>query len=56
MNSAPNNEEEMEYAKTHDYNVNDLIWQNPWNTKHSISATGGTEKVKYYVLGNFIRE
>ncbi|MFQ9022682.1 MAG: hypothetical protein ACLR6J_18840 [Parabacteroides merdae] len=24
--------------------------------KHSISATGGTEKVKYYVLGNFIRE
>ena len=52
----PNNEEEMEYAKTHDYNVNDLIWQNPWNTKHSISATGGTEKVKYYVLGNFIRE
>lgn len=33
-----------------------MIWQNPWNTKHSISATGGTEKVKYYVLGNFIRE
>ena len=36
--------------------MNDLIWQNPWNTKHSISATGGTEKVKYYVLGSFIRE
>ena len=54
--ARPNNDEEMEYAKTHDYNVNDLIWQNPWNTKHSISATGGTEKVKYYVLGSFIRE
>ena len=36
--ARPNNDEEMEYAKTHDYNVNDLIWQNPWNTKHSISA------------------
>ena len=52
----PNNEEEMEYAKTHDYNVNDLIWQNPWNTKHSISATGGTEKVKYYVAGSYYKE
>ena len=52
----PNNEEEMEYAKTHDYNVNDLIWQNPWNTKHSISATGGTEKVKYYVAGSYFKE
>ena len=29
--ARPNNDEEMEYAKTHDYNVNDLIWQNPWN-------------------------
>lgn len=52
----PNGEEEFEYFKDRSYDVNDWIWQTPWNTKHSLSVTGGSEKVKYYVMGSFLNE
>lgn len=54
----PNGETEMNYFLDNgiNYNVNDYIWQNPWNTKHSLSVTGGTDRVKYYVLGSFLAE
>lgn len=52
----PNGEEEFEYFKDRSYDVNDWIWQTPWNTKHSLSVTGGNEKVKYYILGSFLNE
>lgn len=52
----PNGEEEFEYFKDRSYDVNDWIWQTPWNTKHSLSVTGGGEKVKYYVMGSFLNE
>ena len=54
----PNGEEEYAYFRDNkiNYNVNDYIWQNPWNTKHSLSVNGGTDKVKYYVMGSFLAE
>lgn len=52
----PNGEEEFNYFRDKSYDVNDWVWQNPWNTKHSLSVTGGTEKVQYYVLGSFLNE
>lgn len=52
----PNGEDEFEYFKDRSYDVNDWLWQTPWNTKHSLSVTGGTEKVKYYVMGSFLNE
>lgn len=54
----PNGEAEYAYFRDNNinYNVNDYIWQNPWNTKHSLSVTGGTEKIQYYVMGSFLAE
>ena len=51
----PNGEAEYAYFRDNhiNYNVNDYIWQDPWNTKHSLSARGGSEKVQYYVMGSF---
>lgn len=54
----PNGEAEYAYFRDNhiNYNVNDYIWQDPWNTKHSLSARGGSEKVQYYVMGSFLAE
>lgn len=54
----PNGEAEYAYFRDNNinYNVNDYIWQNPWNTKHSLSVTGGTDKIQYYVMGSFLAE
>ena len=54
----PNGEAEYAYFRDNNinYNVNYYIWQNPWNTKHSLSVTGGSEKVQYYVMGSFLAE
>lgn len=54
----PNGEKEYAYFRDNNinYNVNDYIWQNPWNTKHSLSVTGGAKNVKYFVLGSYMAE
>lgn len=40
-----------EYFKDKDgYNVNDLIWQNPWNQEHNVSVNGGNERITYYMM------
>ncbi len=54
--AIPNGDDEFEYFKDRSYNVNDYIWQNPWNTKHSLSVSGGNEDVQYYVLGSYLGE
>lgn len=56
--AEPNTPEEIAYFRDNNinYNVNDYIWQTPWNTKHSLSVTGGSEKVQYYILGAFLAE
>lgn len=54
----PNGEAEYSYFRDNNinYNVNDYIWQDPWNTKHSLSVTGGAKNVKYFVLGSYLKE
>ena len=54
--ATPNGEKEFEYFKDKNYNVDDYIWQTPWNQKHSVSVSGGNEKVTYYALGSYIGE
>ena len=54
--ATPNGEKEFEYFKDKNYNVIDYIWQTPWNKKHSVSVSGGNEKVTYYALGSYIGE
>lgn len=54
----PNGEKEYAYFRDNNisYNVNDYIWQNPWNTKHALSVNGGANNVKYFVLGSYMAE
>ncbi len=54
--AQPNGDKEFEYFKDKNYNVNDYIWQTPWNQKHSMSVSGGSDKVTYYALGSYIGE
>lgn len=54
--ALPNGEKEFAYFENKNYNVNDYIWQNPWNTKHSLSVSGGSDKITYYALVSYIGE
>ncbi|MCY1719336.1 TonB-dependent receptor [Prolixibacteraceae bacterium Z1-6] len=54
--AIPNGDKEFDYFKDKNYNVNDYIWQTPWNQKHSMSVSGGSDKVTYYALGSYIGE
>jgi len=54
--AIPNGADEYEYFKNRTYNVNDWIWQNPWNTKHSLSVEGGNDRIQYYSLISYIGE
>lgn len=54
--ALPNGEKEFAYFADKNYNVNDYIWQTPWNTKHSLSVSGGSEKITYYALLSYIGE
>lgn len=52
----PNGDVEFDYFRNKNYNVNDYIWQTPWNQKHSISVSGGSDRIQYYALGSYIGE
>ena len=44
---------ELDYFKTHNYNAYNDFWTNPVSKNHNISASGGTEKTKYFVSGSW---
>jgi TonB-linked SusC/RagA family outer membrane protein len=46
----PNGEREFNYFKDKNYNVHDLIWQNPMLKKHSLSVSGGNDDIRYFSL------
>lgn len=47
---APYGQEYFDYFRDKSYNLNDLIWQNPWNQEHNISVNGGNERITYYMM------
>ncbi len=51
--TLPNGDDEFEYFKTRNYNVNDWVWQTPWNQKHSLSVSGGSDRITYYALASY---
>lgn len=55
-NTPPNGEKEFAYFADKNYNVNDYIWQTPWNTKHSLSVSGASDRISYYALASYIGE
>ena len=40
----------FDYFKDKSYNINDLLWQNPWNQEHNISVNGGNDRITYYMM------
>lgn len=51
--ALPNGDEEFDYFRDKNYNVNDYIWQDPWNQKHSLSVSGGSDRITYYALASY---
>lgn len=47
---VPYGDSYFEYFKDKSYNINDMIWQNPWNQEHNISVNGGNERIIYYMM------
>lgn len=47
---SPYGQDVFDYFKDKSYNLNDQIWQNPWNTEHNISVNGGNERITYYMM------
>ena len=48
--------DELDYFKTHSYNWVDITWQNPWNTSHNLSVSGGSKAARYYISGNYLHQ
>ncbi|MGX5820729.1 SusC/RagA family TonB-linked outer membrane protein [Chitinophaga lutea] len=48
--TPPNGPEEFDYFRNRSYNVHDFIWQNPYSHRHTLSVSGGSEKITYYSM------
>lgn len=60
-NLAPNDPsfytpDELDYFKRHSYDWLKDTWENPWNTSHNLSVSGGTKAAKYYISGGYIHQ
>jgi TonB-linked SusC/RagA family outer membrane protein len=49
-------EDELDYFKANSFDWMDVIWQNPTVTRHSLNATGGNERVRYFIGGSYYDE
>lgn len=45
--------DELDYFKTHDWNWINEAWKNPVTTRHALSVSGGTSKVRYFMNGAY---
>lgn len=48
--NLPYGEDVFNYFRDKSYDINDLIWENPWNQEHNISVNGGNDRVTYYMM------
>lgn len=48
--------DELEYFKTHTWDLVEEGLRNPVNKAHTLSLTGGSDKIKYYISGNYYNE
>lgn len=45
--------DELDYFKTHNWNWIDEAWKNPVTTRHALSVSGGTSKIRYFMNGAY---
>jgi TonB-linked SusC/RagA family outer membrane protein len=48
--------DEQEYYMNHSYDLLDELWNTPITSTHSVSVSGGTDRVRYFVAGNYYDE
>ncbi len=46
-------QDELDYFKKHTYNWIEELWRDPITTQHTLSASGGSENVNYYIGGTY---
>lgn len=46
-------QDELDYFKTHSWNWIDAMWKNPLNTQHTLSLSGGSKNIKYFLGGSY---
>ncbi len=49
-------DDELEYFKNNSYSWLDEAWKQPIVTRHSLNVSGGNERVRYFVGGNYYYE
>ena len=49
-------DDELEYFKKNNYNWLDDAWKQPLVTRHSLNVSGGNERVRYFIGGNYYYE
>lgn len=49
-------EDELKHFKENPYNWIDEAWKSPVVTRHSVNISGGTDKIRYFVGGNYYYE
>lgn len=49
-------EDELDYFKTHSYDLVDMAYKTPVVTRHSVNVSGGNEWVRYFIGGNYYYE
>jgi TonB-linked SusC/RagA family outer membrane protein len=46
-------EDELDYFRNNSWNWVEQLWRDPVETQHSLSLTGGTDGVRYFLSGSF---
>ncbi len=49
-------DDELEYFRKNNYNWLDEAWKQPLVTRHSLNVSGGNERVRYFIGGNYYYE
>lgn len=49
-------EDELDYFKNNSYDWIDEAWKSPIVTRHSLNVSGGNDKVRYFIGGNYYYE
>jgi TonB-linked SusC/RagA family outer membrane protein len=56
INTSVFTPDEEEYYKTHSYDIMDDAWHMPVTNTHSLTLSGGTDNINYYIAGNYYDE
>jgi TonB-linked SusC/RagA family outer membrane protein len=56
INTSVFTPDEEEYYRTYDYDIMDDAWRTPVTNSHSLTLSGGTDNLSYFMAGNYYDE